>query len=241
MDDLVAVHPRLLGLKLALPNLERVTIFLALRTRYAIDLFKDVINIVGPSVCAARVNGLLEKIVLLASSCEAEVSDADMLLEDAAAWVGLWKIVAAKSECMPNMFLLTPEQAKEHTVKMTRQHAQRTLSELNMAASLFSIDTSQEMTKKAIIGELVSKEVAMAQEATATFVEGITFSSAAIDANVDQDEVVHCPDGVPNLEAEPGDYTSVTDRIATSKNTIRATMILHAASTAMISKVEANG
>ena len=73
------------------------------------------------------------------------------------------------------------------------------------------------MTKKAIIGELVSKEVAMAQEATATFVEGITFSSAAIDANVDQDEVVHCPNGVPNLEAEAGDYTSVADRIATSQ------------------------
>ena len=71
--------------------------------------------------------------------------------------------------------------------------------------------------------------------------KGVTFSSAAIDAKVDQDEVADCPNGVPNLEADAGDYTSVTDRIATSQNTIRATMILNDASTAMISKVEANG
>ena len=89
MDDIVQVHPRLSGLKDALPKLEFVTAFLQLRTRYAIDIMKDIINIMGPSSCAGLVNGHLEKIVLLASSCEFEVSDEDTRCFGADAWVDL--------------------------------------------------------------------------------------------------------------------------------------------------------
>ena len=58
---------------------------------------------------------------------------------------------------MPKIFLLTPEQAQEHAIKSTRVNASKTLAELRMAASLFSIEASQEATKKQIISDLVAK------------------------------------------------------------------------------------
>ena len=243
MDALLAVHPRLSGLKIALQSLGRVTTFLHLRTRYAIDLFKDVIKILGPSVCAAHVNGLLEKIVLLASACEVEVSDEDTRCSDAAAWVALWQRVAGKaaSEAMPKIFLLTPEQAQAHAIRSTRVNASKTLAELRMAASLFSIEASQEATKKQIISDIVAKEVAMAQDATSAFLDSIDFSDAPVGVTNEQADEVESPNKVASLEADPGDYISVADRIGTSKSAIRATMIMHAASTATTAKVEAIG